>query len=451
MTSRTHILASLLVVGLALAWAVDQLGVVARLGNGLSPIADAYSESNAIRAAHGYVREGWWSHAGLPDTTYGRLFPESGHEAERPDGEWIYTHYPQGPMWTVALMTEACGVGQVGCFRALPIAAGTLCAVLMGLGLVSWLGAVRGALATLLLMAVPMFGNMMHGLYYQGYALSLLGVQIALVGRASDPGRLPSKGLVGALFGLGFAQGWMSFDYFFLVAFAAVPFAVLSLDWKGADARRTLCWLVLAPASGFALAHGLHLLQVVAWYGSVGEALGDLLGSASERFDPERAPELDRVPVDVAFRDPLAVAGHYLLILATHRAHFGFRVAYLFLGALVFLWAVRGRRLDVPGVDREIRFPDASRAAAAIAMGLLVSFAWIMLMRGHSAVHQHFIPRHLFLAYAVTVIALLRSARLARRPGGRGTGGGTGERSGVDQLGEPHVADGPGVDTRLEA
>jgi hypothetical protein len=35
-------------------------------------------------------------------------------------------------------------------------------------------------------------------------------------------------------------------------------------------------------------------------------------------------------------------------------------------------------------------------------------------MRGHSVVHQHFIPRHLYLSYFVAVYALLVSVRFER-------------------------------------
>jgi hypothetical protein len=48
--------------------------------------------------------------------------------------------------------------------------------------------------------------------------------------------------------------------------------------------------------------------------------------------------------------------------------------------------------------------------------GVLVSCAWISVMPGHAHTHPHFIPRHLFLAWLVMVVALLSAFRLEASP-----------------------------------
>ncbi len=110
-----------------------------------------------------------------------------------------------------------------------------------------------------------------------GYALALLLVEI---GVAIGLNRLRWPFLV-----LGFLQGWLSFDQFFLVVLA--PLAVeLSLPviepgyaarWRLAVER---CFLA---GVGFAVAHLLHFVQVWAYYGSLSRAIADLKDAARFR------------------------------------------------------------------------------------------------------------------------------------------------------------------------
>src|SRR5687767_12346491 len=53
-----------------------QVAFIVRCGNGLAPLADPYSEANALRSADAYRTHGFRAHYGLPRICYGDLFPE---------------------------------------------------------------------------------------------------------------------------------------------------------------------------------------------------------------------------------------------------------------------------------------------------------------------------------------------------------------------------------------
>lgn len=405
--------AQLVVLALVAYFVVQQVGIVRSLGDRPSRFADRYSEANTVRAVEGYRAEGLLAHAGLPDNAFGGRFPREGHETLAPDG-YVDTHYPPGPMWLAYAMAGLCGTERVACLRILPIGVGGAALAALALGLVGLLGPARGALASLAVLPVPLVTNMMHGLHYQGYAFALLLVQVLLVVRLYEGGARPSRGLFGALFVLGFLQGWLSFDYFFLVALCPVPFAVLLSDLGRREQRRILFGLVACSLAGFALAHGLHFLQVVAFRGGLAAAASDLLGSALDRFDPGRTHELQEKTLDAAQTDPVMLASLYLQVLSAKPIFFGFRLGSLLLALLACWLLLGGRSFPIRSTRVRIVLGDARSVGAALGLATAVACLWIVVMRGHSLVHQHFIPRHLFLAYFVAVYATLRSIRVQR-------------------------------------
>ena len=403
----------LAVLALVAHFAVQQIQVARELGDRLSPIADRYSEANAVRAVDGYRARGLRSNAGLPDSAFGGRFPRAGHEPLAPDG-YVDTHYPPGPMWLAYGTASTCGTERIACLRILPLTVGAAALAAFALGLVASLGPARGALATLAVLPVPLVTNMMHGLHYQGYAFALLLVQTLLVLRFYERGARSWRRLGSACFALGFLQGWLSFDYFFLVALCPMPFAALLSDLGRREPRRVVLGLVACGVAGFALAHGLHFLQVVVFRGGLAAAAADLLGSARERFDPGRTPELRGMGLGPAQTDPLIVASFYLQVVSAHPNFFGFRLGGLLLALLACSFLLGGRSFPIRGARLRVTLGDARPWEAALALGTAVACLWIVSMRGHALAHQHFIPRHLFLAYFVGVYATLRSVRVER-------------------------------------
>lgn len=409
LTGRARLSAPALALLLALGFLAEPVTKAFGLGDQLAKTADAYSESNAIRGALAYLHKGLFADASLPETTFGRLYPEIGHFRKYRGQRHVDTHYPPGPTWLAAAMRQACGTRPFSCLRTLPLAVSGIGAFVLALALIVSLGLVRGGVVALAAFAVPLYSNMMLGLHYQGYALALLSIQLGgllfLYG-AGRPLMARDLALAGSL---GFVQGWLSFDYFFLVALAAVPIAVLFSDLREPRARKRLLALVGISAGGFAFAHALHFLQVVAYYGDFMAALDDLLGAARERADPA-VSTLEPPPTWVS--DPWMISSIFLFVLAKRETHFGFSVGYALLGVLSVLVLLRGSRLPLPGTGRRLCVGASTRSAWAIVSAVIVSCAWISVMSGHAHTHPHFIPRHLFLAWLVLLVALLRSLRL---------------------------------------
>jgi hypothetical protein len=297
----------------------------------------------------------------------------------------------------------------------LPLTVSGIGAFVLALALIVSLGFARGGAVAFAAFAVPLYSNMMLGLHYQGYALALLSIQLGgllfLYG-ADRQLAVRDLALVG---GLGFVQGWLSFDYFFLVAFAAVPIAVLFSDLREPRSRKRLLALIAVSAGGFGFAHALHFLQVVAYYGDFMAALDDLLGVARERADPA-VSTLEPPPAWAS--DPWMISSIFLFVLAKRPAHFGFSAGYALLAGLSVLVLLRGSRIPLPGTGQHLCVGASTRPAWAIVAAVIVSCAWISVMSGHAHTHPHFIPRHLFLAWLVLLLALLRSLRLE---GGRGS------------------------------
>lgn len=152
----------------------------------------------------------------------------------------------------------------------------------------------------------------------------------------------------------------------------------------------------------------------MAFRGGLAAAASDLFGSALERFDPGRTHELRGTALGSAQTDPLMLASFYLQVLSAQPMFFGFRLGGLLLALLGFWLLLGGRSFPIRGTRVRIVLGDARSCGAALALATAVACLWIVVMRGHSLVHQHFIPRHLFLAYFVAVYATLRSVRVDR-------------------------------------
>jgi hypothetical protein len=409
LSGRARLSAAALALLLALVFLAKPVNQAFGLGDQLAEAADPYSESNAIRGAYAYLHKGLLADASLPETTFGRLYPETGHLRRYPGQRHVDTHYPPGPTWLAAAMRQACGTRPLSCLRALPLAVSGIGAFVLAFALIVTLGMARGLVVSLAGFAVPLYSNMMLGLHYQGYALALLSIQLGgLLFLYGTDRPLLARDLVLAG-SLGFLQGWLSFDYFFLVALAAVPIAVLFSDLREPRARQRLLALVGISAGGFALAHALHFLQVIAYYGDFMAAVNDLLDAARERADP-RLSAVEPPPEWAS--DPWMISSIFLFVLGKRGAYFGFSIGYALLLAVAGLALLCGTRLRLPGTGRHLDVGSSTRPAWAVVAAVVVSCAWIFVMSGHAFTHPHFIPRHLFLAWLVLLLALLSSVRL---------------------------------------
>jgi hypothetical protein len=366
----------------------QQLAYVIGLGDSLSPIADPFSEANALRAGEGYVEQGFSRNYGLPMVGYGDQFPETGFGLQ---GTAVYTHYPPGPDLLVGALTKLFGEQRAGRYRSAPLIVG-----LLSLGaFAGLLTRAFGALAAAGLLAgcalAPMFSNMMHGLHYQGYALGLFLVELGILIRLLGPRAVDrSARHFAALWALGFLQGWLSFDYCFLVTLAPLPLAIL---FRPPGALRRTALSILLLGAGFTLAHGLHFAQVAAYLGGVGPALADLLGSAQSRLG------------EPSWADRLELVGQYATVQASRPEYFSWALPLVTIGSLALVILNRGTlTVFEPARLRFAWHVRRGRSAGALAAAWCISLLWVAVMWEHALDHTHFVPRHYFLFYFVCLL-----------------------------------------------
>jgi len=383
-----------------LALLVWQLAYVSFLNDGLSRKAHSHNESNALRAGQKYAEKGFGNDFGLPDLCYGSQFPEFGFKLMQRAETCVYTHYPPGPDLMAGVLTKIFGVGRLTLFRLWPIAWGICCIGFFMWRLVRALGANRAAAVLVGCAVAPMFSNTMHALHYEGYAFGLLLVQWALL---IDLFRVPfesaPKKKWAAFAVLGFVQGWLSFDYFFLVSFSAVPFWLWQRIEEPHAQIRSLAVCIAAPLIGFALAHGLHFLQVALYYGSLHQATSDFFETALERSGPVSTWWL------------ILVYG--MMIFASE---------YIFSTALVGLCAIGAVLLLLPqgvvtGRNKswtwKMAWETNRKRVWVLLAALVVSGLWIAVMRAHAMMPSHafLLARHFFLFYFFCVLLVVQSVR----------------------------------------
>jgi hypothetical protein len=353
---------------------------------------DSFSEANALRAVDAFMKEGVLASYGLPRTGYGLLYPDHGH-AGFPD-RYVYTHYPPGPEFLLLLYRRVVGEQNIALFRIVNCYIFIAGVILLGQALIARLGMARVCLLTLAMGAVPATWAMAFGLHYQGMAFSLLLFELgvlALVYSAQIQLRLAlvSLGL------LSFLQGWMSFDYFFISCFVALPACfVFTPATAPLNLPRALA-LTLAACGGFVLAHALHFGQNVLYFGGLSPAISDMFLAAQGRSYSDVGMRYCAA-VTKALRD-------YITIHPARAEYLGSMASVVAVGLAGILVAptravtVFARRWCVPW-----------RMKVGVLLAASVSLAWVIVMPAHALIHAHFIPRHLtVLCFFVVCVVLL--------------------------------------------
>src|SRR5262249_3738420 len=141
--------------------------------------------------------------------------------------------------------------------------------------LIRVMGIDRGAILIAALAATPLLWTYMNGLHFQGYASALWLMQFAVLLQVYWVRGGLSRVQMGLLALLGFGQGWLSFDFVFVVVLLALPLWLMRRCEGATLDRRALVWAIVAPLAGFCLAHLMHLVQVVIYFGGVKQAIDD--------------------------------------------------------------------------------------------------------------------------------------------------------------------------------
>jgi hypothetical protein len=392
---RPRLLTAAIVALLGLTLLIN-LVYVYLCGDGLTRYGDDGSEACVVRAGERFAREGFRKNYGLADPTYGNRFPNdgiTGPSGARPDDP-IYHGYPPGSEWLGGLYTMWLGEGRLRLFRIFPVTFFVISAAIFLSTLARTIGPWRACFVYLGCLLTPMFTRFTHGLYYQGYALGLLLIQISLVMKVVRTEGRPRSwaGILAALFLMGFIQGYLSFDYCVVTTFAAVPIAFMLTPESRPIRMGSLLAMCVAPGLGFTLAHVLHFAQSVAYLGGLQPALDEYAFRAKKTYGAK-----------------YIVEGHSRIYIYTvgllHYARAYLRWNHLFgiagealLAALAILTITRqvtfglGRR----GFEA-IMTPPTRRELAGMAAALLVGVGWLFVKPAHAINHLPFVGCHLFL------------------------------------------------------
>jgi hypothetical protein len=410
MTSTHRARLGLTITVSVLAWLlVQQLSVIASIGNDLSPTGDRYSEADAIRAAQHYAEFGFMVDAGLPHIVHGARFPNDGWvvDLDQPLASGVYTRYPPLPDLLAGLYEKVFGFDHLWAWRLVPLLLSLAAILFAFLELRAVLDPAGAGVLTFLLAAVPLITSHMHGLHFEAYAHALLLVQLALLTRFFLAERAPSRTRLVVLAGVGFVQGWLSYDYAFVVMLAAVPIALLIRAWGHSVPNRRVLLYTALGAGGFVLAAVLHVVQVAVFYHSFSQALADLAGRAAYRSVGNEAATTFGSQVwstSVAYGRLLWLAPNPMQPLLQNTPAFGALLPLL--SVFVLAPGSVDRTNSSSGILARVRGGIGPRlgSVAAMCAAYGIAWLWIIVMPSHAAIHRHFVPHIFFLAYFVVAL-----------------------------------------------
>lgn len=347
----------------------------------LSSLADGYSEGNSLRGSLYFKEQGLLKTSGLPDFHYSNLYPKYGEYQE--NSKYIYTHYPPGPEYTLLIMRFIFGDHSTLEYRIFSIILSSILAFFFLNTLMTVLNNKFSIIPALLIIITPMFTNTMHGLHQTTYCFYLNLFYLGSLFLYID-GRVKLKQLAFISFIISFIQGWMTFDYFFLLAFTHIVILLLFNKLN----KQNLIILLISNSGAFALAHGIHFLQVVNYHESITIAFNDIFHAAKHRASGEK----------VHFFDVLYSYFDYYLRRARN---FNFKIQYLFIIHIAFCVFYKFN-------NNSKQFKYTLKITAITLVAFIISSLWMLAMTQHAMVHTHFIPRHYFLSYIVLIIGVFK-------------------------------------------
>jgi hypothetical protein len=415
-----------------------QAGYLWYLDDRLSYASDPHAEADTLRAAEGYVADGLAAHHGLARILYGTRFPGEGTVKDHVDAQgqvpakyhrgfpdemadrnqWANTHYPPGADLINGVQARLFGVDPIWRLRLLPVVVGFLGLAFFFRTVSLLWGAERGVLIALAVAVLPSVSLWLPTLHHESYAFALVLIQTSLLLRGLWGMGRPGAWLAALLFLIGFVQGWLSWDHFFLVSLLAVPWWLLRRAEGENPPLRWLLWMMAAPAAGYALAHILHFWEVAAELHGWQAALGEL-----GRTGVERAGLSGAGATDLAKTSRLGYTAKAIYLYARYSLKpngnlmFGPFFDIMLMLALPVALFSRANLTLTPGKGKRglqviLAWPGSRSPLPALVAALLVSAAWLIALPQHVVGNSHYTVRHMTMFYICMTVVVARSLQI---------------------------------------
>ena len=412
------------------------IGLLTTFPKPLSPVVFYFEEQFHVEAAKTFAQFGLDHNAGLATLSkewFIETFVYGDKMIENPEQDYfVYTHYPSFTDLLAGIGASVFGTEKVYPLRILTLLINSVLLWVFlrhALALFPQKKVQIGFLVFFTLIA-PMGWLSLHAISHHGYALyislAFIGVMLPVFDTLHPTGTMHSKKL--ALF-FGFLTGLFTFDYFFIAL--GTPLAVCCLfHGKDAFTQKSLrhLWLILGfwTGVGFTLAHTIHFMQVVAYYGSFTTAFQDIFGSALYRLTGnqenyrfvEGLKELDDCMSAYceAIRDLGPIKGRfqsvwdYIVLWTADNPPFshaeiapgGLRTGF-YLGIPIVGWGILAMTAVFFG-----RKKSFVHCLLLFLSTLILCSLWLFILLDHGIDHIHLLPRHYYFCFILLALFMFR-------------------------------------------
>ncbi len=370
-------------------------------GNQVYLHTDSSTEGMTVFAAKHYLQHGFFEHYLLP------TYPPFGHD---PAGNlrtepFVYTHYLAFHDIFTALFLKVFGQDALWAVRLVPH---TLTVAALGwltLEFAAWMGsALMGCLFVSMMMLPRSMVEWSYSLHGHSYALlffvCLSAGMVRLMRKSRREGPVPTadarrqRCFAWALgFSVSFLQMGFDLDWVPVTFLWAVSFVVIMPTLDKRLARRVLAGMLLGGTTALAYQVVISSLH----YGSVTWVIDNLLQWVRFRSGTEHVASLGEklTASDLRLHRVLQEFNRQCLGATAFTAH------QLMALSAVFLILARAVRAITP--------VELKRGIAGVLLAYLAAASWNIVMRQHSMIHIHFIPRHyftLFMTFALIALPM---------------------------------------------
>jgi hypothetical protein len=368
---------------------------------------DEGAELITINAAHNFAEKGFTSNFGLPDLSehYYVIAKNSSMisrvtSAETPD-PYIYTHLPPGPWWIAGLFVKVCGNGTLSCPRILSTITSSLALLFFAIMIYSAFGPLKSTVLMFFVAIIPMTKNMVYTLHYHNYAFSIFLIYVGFLLYFFKKKRKLKIWTAIVLFILGFVQGWIAYEYVFLISLSPITFALLYSQLDKKEDRKRLFFTVMFPVIGFCSAIGLHFIQNSFYFGSIMEAFRDLFERGKTRLLSDKPAGWGRET------GRISLSLEYFFVYARSWFFFIVNFPILLSVCLVLIWFKDINITIKKPINISLKWVSSRRNYFVILTAFLASFLWILTMFNQVANEGPHMARILFFSYFVCILTIL--------------------------------------------